>query len=71
MKNPLYIVEALRAGDYEAHHYIVGVFSTMEAAARAKQAEEHWRGYKYACSIEPHYLGTIDEKKLDALYEAQ
>ena len=48
---PVFTVHAFRFGDTERHSYIVGVFSSEEAATKAAQDEEEWRGGKYRCEV--------------------
>jgi len=46
----LYITEMLRWGESDTHHYVVGVYSTREAAEFAGEVEQSWRGgikYEY------------------------
>jgi hypothetical protein len=43
----IYVVEMLRWGDTESHHYIVGAFTTRDKAEDAGTSEEYWRGGKY------------------------
>lgn len=43
----LYIVDMLRFGNDESHHYVLGVYSTIEGANFAGDAEQRWRGGKY------------------------
>lgn len=56
----MYITEMLRWGNDESHHYILGVYSTREAAAFAGETEKSWRGVKYDLII-------FDEAALDAV----
>ena len=59
----LYITEMQRGGDSHAHHYLLGAFSTLEAATRAGEVEKTWRAGKY------EYLVT--EIELDAAIDAE
>lgn len=43
----------LRFGNEEAHHYIVGVYSTKEGANFAGDMEEEYRAGKYTKRIIP------------------
>ena len=43
----------LRFGNEEAHHYIVGVYSSKEGANFAGDMEEEYRGGKYEKRIIP------------------
>jgi maltoporin len=51
MTQLVYIVQAYRWGDSNQHCYIVGVFSNEDAALTAADAEEDYRGGKYACEV--------------------
>jgi len=53
----VFVVMAHRWGDPELHSYVVGVFSTREAAEYAFETEEIDRGGKYGCSIRRFDLG--------------
>ena len=64
----MYIVEALRYGNREAHSYVVGVYSTLDEASLAALAEEYWRGGKYECYINNYKTDNIEAKKLSFLY---
>jgi len=43
----VYVTEMLRWGDREKHSYVIGVFSTREAAELAGDVEVTWRAQKY------------------------
>lgn len=47
----MFVVEALRWGDRSNHSYVVGVYTSLEIAARSAIMEEYWRGGKYSCKI--------------------
>lgn len=47
----IYILEMQRFGNEEAHHYIVGAYSTIEGANFAGDAEERFRAGKYEKKI--------------------
>lgn len=47
----IFVVEMLRWGDTETHHYIIGAFSTRGQAEEIGYAEECWRGGKYTKNI--------------------
>ena len=48
----LYIVIAYKGGHKDRHHYIVGLYSTLDKAKRASKQEEEFRGgNRYACAI--------------------
>lgn len=47
----VYIVEMLRWGNPERHHYLLGAYSTREAAELAGNVEVSWRACKYQPSI--------------------
>ncbi len=62
----IYIVEMLRWGKDETHHYIVGAYTNYEKAKFIGNAEKSWRGGKYEYritavkideSIDPDILG--------------
>ena len=47
----VYVVKAVRYGDFEKHSYNVGVFSDLETA-KMEANEEYWfRGGKYNCYV--------------------
>ncbi len=48
----IFVLEMQRWGDNEAHHYLVGAFTTLEKATEAGQKEANWRGGKYEPNIE-------------------
>lgn len=43
----VFVVEMLRWGDDETHHYILGVFNSLREATKAGEIEKSWRGGKY------------------------
>lgn len=43
----MFITEMLRFGNPEAHHYIVGIYTTKIQATFAGECEKSWRGGKY------------------------
>lgn len=47
----MYIVQAYRLGDLDAHSYVVGVFEKEHAAKEAAVKEEEYRGGKYSCKV--------------------
>jgi hypothetical protein len=47
----VYVVEALRWGEDESHHYIVSVHSEKPAAEAAATAHSEYRGGKYSCVV--------------------
>jgi hypothetical protein len=47
----IYITEMLRWGTTASHHYIIGAYSTKEAAEQAGDAIESWRGGKYEARV--------------------
>ena len=55
----LYITEMLRWGEQETHHYILGVYSSKEAAIFAGEVEKSWRGGKYDYQVVPVKLDTV------------
>lgn len=59
----MYVVEALRYGNREAHSYVVGVYSNLRSAAVASLAEEYWRGGKYECYINQYTVDELEAKK--------
>lgn len=59
----MYVVEALRWGNREAHSYVVGVYDNIRSAAVAAVAEEYWRGGKYECYITKHEVNELEAKK--------
>lgn len=48
----LYVLTAFRWGDFEAHSYNCGVFSTLKTAQLVGLYEDFWRGGKYKLHIE-------------------
>lgn len=63
----LYITEMLRWGDTESHHYVVGVYSSREAAEFAGEVEQSWRGgIKYEYRIVVMELDVdVDKEKYE------
>ncbi len=51
MKPTIYTVHAYRWGDRECHSYTVGVFGKKDAALKAAETEEDYRGGKYECEV--------------------
>lgn len=47
----IYTVTAYRWGDREKHSYIVGVYNQKDAALKAAEFEEDYRGGKYGCEV--------------------
>ena len=43
----IYITEMLRFGKLESHHYIIGAYTSKDAAIFAGEVEKSWRGGKY------------------------
>lgn len=64
----VYVVEALRYGDREAHSYIVGVFSCPDMARQAGKIEEVWRAGKYECQVSKIQISHKPNKKKAAYY---
>jgi hypothetical protein len=61
----MFVAEALRHGDDESHHYLIGVYSTEVQAKFAGEAEESWRGGKYVAKITKL---TVDEPVPQEIY---
>ena len=62
----IYILEMLRWGEDDTHHYIVGAYTTEQAAILAGEIEKSWRGGKYEPNIV--YIpinATADKAKYD------
>lgn len=55
----LYIVEMLRWGDDESHHYIIGVYDSLVQAEHSGLLEKQWRGGKYEYRIVEAELNEI------------
>lgn len=47
----VHIVEMLRWGNEEKHHYIVGVYTNLEKAKLIGEAEKTWRAGKYEARV--------------------
>ena len=47
----VYTVHAFRWGNRDGHSYLVGVYSDLDKALDASDAEEEYRGIKYECEI--------------------
>lgn len=47
----VYVVTMYRYGEPEKHSYVLGVWSTYEAAIKAGDLEKEWRGNKYLPTI--------------------
>ena len=61
----VYVTEMLRWGDREKHSYVIGVFSTKEAAELAGDVEVTWRAQKYEfCVTEFNLDDPIAPSKL-------
>jgi len=54
----VFVVELLRYGDKESHHYITGVYSTYKAALKNAREAMDDRGGKYDAQI---FTAYIDE----------
>jgi len=54
----VYIVEALRWGDRERHSYVLGVWSSYEAAVAAAEEHTTHRGGKYRCDVQQYRLDS-------------
>ena len=62
----LHVVEMLRWGSEDDHHYIVGIFSSLPDAVKAGAVEKAWRGGKYEPRITSLDVDCkIDQEKLD------
>lgn len=59
----LYVVEALRGGDREAHSYVLGIWDNLEAAKDAARRHVEHRGGKYTCQVNQRFLN--DEARPD------
>jgi len=51
LEETIYTVHAYRWGDRECHSYTVGVFGKKNAALKAAETEEDYRGGKYECEV--------------------
>ena len=58
----IHIVEMLRWGSTEKHHYIVGCYTNLEKAHLVGDAEKTWRGGKY----EYHIISLVLNEDIDA-----
>ena len=47
----VYTVRACKYGSVEMHSYIVGVYSTEDAALEASDLEEAYRDMEYSCEV--------------------
>jgi len=61
VKKQIYLVEALRYNDRNNHNYIVGIYSSLQKAKKAKTIEELNRGGKYTCVISKISLDEVPE----------
>ena len=62
----VYATEMLRWGDREMHSYVIGVYSTREAAELAGDVEVTWRAQKYEFCVSEFDLDKpVEEDKLD------
>jgi hypothetical protein len=62
----IYIVEMLRWGRSDSHHYILGAFSSESAAIKAGRIEEIWCGGRYEPRVQSLVIDRdIDQEKLD------
>ena len=57
----MFVLTMYRFGNREKHSYVQGVFTTLEKAQMAQEAEECYRGGKY--------LGNILDIEVDHLNE--
>ncbi len=65
MRPDVYTVHAHRWGKRDNHSYIVGVYPKKAAAIKAAEAEEEYRGGKYACEVLEWSLGVGREANHD------
>lgn len=47
----VFVVEMLRWGDDESHHYLVGVLDNLKEAQEVGEIEKSWRSGKYEYRI--------------------
>lgn len=47
----VYVVEMLKWGGQETHHYVLGCYSSIEKAEYASEVEITWRAQKYTSQI--------------------
>lgn len=62
----VYVVTMYRYGNRENHSYVLGVWSSQEAAYKAGQVEMAWRGEKYSPKIS---VWGIDKNEYDDISE--
>lgn len=55
----VWVVEMLRWGEREMHSYVIGVFSSEDAAIEAGKEHRDYRGGKYEAEVSEF---TLDEK---------
>lgn len=61
----MHIVEMLRWGDDESHHYIIGAYINLSDATYAGEVEKTWRGGKYEYRIVSLEVNKVlDEDKV-------
>lgn len=61
----IYVVEMLRWGDTESHHYIIGSFDNPEDANAYGDAEVSWRGGKYEYRVVQTILNHKTKEIMD------
>lgn len=61
----IYVVEMLRWGDDETHHYIVGTFSDRKVAEEYGDANKSYRGGKYEYRVVECLLNEVDQEVVD------
>jgi len=54
----VYPVIAYRYGDFEAHQFPIGVFSSLDTAKKEAVDYKNFRGLKYECVV---YLYHLDQ----------
>lgn len=61
----IYVVEMLRWGDDESHHYVVGAFDDLEKAKEWGNANKTYRGGKYEYRVVTCQLNEVDQEIID------
>lgn len=69
----IYVVEALRGGDREAHSYVLGVWDTLDPAKAAAEEHASYRGGKYVCQVHQCDLNSEMDSDMSAtlLYQTK
>lgn len=61
----VFVVEMLRWGNDESHHYIVGVLDNFDEAIKVGEIEKSWRGGKYEYRIKEFIISSSHRDIMD------